>query len=190
MDVAQPLPPWRSLLSAARKREGRSPGGRWLQLASLSVDGFPRVRTLVFRDWSGPATFDLLTDARSEKCLEIERMPEVEVCWLFRKAREQFRLRGTARLMTSQGDFLALDQHWKRLSPPGRAVWAWPTPGGAFEAQGPWPQEISDDVAMPESVRLLRMSLHRVEQLDLKPHPHHRRLWTVATQWQEQRINP
>ena len=105
MDAEQPLPPWRPLLTAARKREGRLPGGRWLQLATLSVDGYPRVRTLVFRDWSAAATLDLLTDARSEKCLEIERTPEVELCWLFRKAREQFRLRGTATLICSHRGF-------------------------------------------------------------------------------------
>ena len=190
MDAAQKLPPWRPLLIAALKREGRLPGGRWVQLASLGVDGCPRVRTLVFRDWSAAATMDLLTDARSEKCLEIERTPEVELCWLFRKAREQFRLRGTARLIAPTVDVVALNQEWKRLSPPGRSVWAWPPPGDPFDPQGPWPQEVSDDSAMPEHLRLLRISLHRIEQLDLKPHPHVRRLWLSATQWQEQRINP
>ena len=191
VDPAQPLPPWRPLLFAALKREGRSPGGRWLQLASLSIDGYPRVRTLVFRDWSAAATLDLITDARSEKCLEIERTPEVELCWLFRKAREQFRLRGTARLISpTANEGVALDQHWKRLPPSGRSVWAWPSPGDPFDAQGQWPQELSDDSGMPEHLRLLRISLHQVEQLDLKPHPHLRRLWTSARQWQEQRLNP
>ena len=94
MQVAQKLPAWRPLLSAVRKREGRAPDGRWLQLASIALDGSPRVRTVVFRDWSSADELDLLTDARSEKCMEIERTPQVELCWLFRKAREQFRLRG------------------------------------------------------------------------------------------------
>jgi pyridoxamine 5'-phosphate oxidase len=49
---------------------------------------------------------------------------------------------------------------------------------------------VSDDSATPEHLRLLRISLHLVEQLDLKPHPHLRRLWTSSRQWQEQRINP
>ena len=190
MDALQPLPAWRSLLIAARKREGRSPGGRWVQLASLSVDGCPRVRTLVFRDWTAASTLDLLTDARSEKCLEIERTPEVELCWLFRKAREQFRLRGTAKLISPLADSVALNEHWKRLTPSGRSVWAWPSPGDPFDPQGPWPQEMSDDSGVPEHLRLLRISLHHVEQLDLKPHPHMRRMWTSATQWQEQRLNP
>jgi len=190
MESAQSLPPWRPLLSAARKREGRSPGGRWLQLATLAMDGCPRVRTLVFRDWSASATLDLLTDARSDKTLEIQRTPEVELCWLFRKAREQFRLRGTARLIAPGEDPVVLDQSWRQLSPSGRSVWAWPPPGDPFDVQGPWPQEVSDDSAMPEHLRLLRISLHQVEQLDLKPHPHVRRVWTSATEWQEQRLNP
>ncbi len=190
MEVPLPLPPWRQLLTAARKREGRSPGGGWLQLASVALDGCPRVRTLVFRSWSAASTLDLLTDARSEKCLEIESMAEVELCWLFRKAREQFRLRGTARLVSPTEESLALDQHWKRLKPTGRSVWAWPPPGDPFDPQGPWPQEVSDDSGIPEHLRLLQIELHHVEQLDLKPHPHLRRLWTSATQWQEQRLNP
>ena len=190
MDSAQPLPPWRSLLRAAGKREGRSAGGRWLQLASLAVDGSPRVRTLVVREWSAAATLDLLTDARSEKCLEMERTPEVELCWLFRQAREQFRLRGTAQLIAPTGDPVALHQHWNRLPPSGRSVWAWPHPGDPFDPEGSWPQELFDDSEMPEHLRLLRISLHHVEQLDLKPHPHVRRLWRSVTQWQEQRLNP
>lgn len=190
MEAAQLLPAWRPLLSAARKREGRAPGGRWLQLASLAVDGSPRVRTLVFRDWSSVDVLDLLTDARSEKCLEIERSPEVELCWLFRKAREQFRLRGTARLITPAANHVALEKLWNYLSPAGRSVWAWPPPGQPFQQEGLWPEELADDSEMPEHLRLLRVSLNRVEQLDLKPHPHLRRSWTSSTQWEEQRLNP
>ena len=49
---ANTLPDWRVLLRGARQREGRSPGARWLQLASVGTDGTPRVRTLVFRGWA------------------------------------------------------------------------------------------------------------------------------------------
>ena len=59
------LPPWRSLLRGARQREGRSPGATWLQLATVSADGTPRVRTLVFRGWSSAGELELLTDVRS-----------------------------------------------------------------------------------------------------------------------------
>ena len=83
------LPPWRPLLKAARQREGRSPMSRWLQLASVSEDGSPRVRTLVFRGWFDNDTLELLTDQRSAKVSELQHDPRHEVCWLLPKARCQ-----------------------------------------------------------------------------------------------------
>ena len=46
-DRPSDLPPWRARLRGAREREGRQPTGRWLQLATIGLDGTPRVRTLV-----------------------------------------------------------------------------------------------------------------------------------------------
>lgn len=183
-------PPWRPLLRAAREREGRAPGGGWLQLATLASDGTPRVRTLVFRGWSAPAQLDLLTDARSEKPQDLIQQPRVELCWLFRKAREQFRLRGTARVIGAAEAIEALEQHWQGMSPQGRAVWGWPAPGASFVPEGPWPEQLPDGSPLPEAFRLLQVVIDRVEQLDLKPHPHLRRCWEQGQGWREQRLNP
>jgi pyridoxamine 5'-phosphate oxidase len=184
------LPPWRPLLRAARQREGRAPGGGWLQLATVSAEGWPRVRTLVFRGWSAQGELELLTDTRSEKSNELLDQPQVELCWLFRRTREQFRLRGLARLMDGQQDRQALEQHWQRLTPRGRAVWGWPQPGATFDPAGPWAEQIPDDVPQPEALALIRVQLERVEQLDLKPHPHRRRCWLRDQGWLEQQLNP
>ncbi len=119
-------------------------------MASLAMDGSPRVRTLVFRDWSSADVLDLLTHARSHKCMELEIAPPVELCWLLRKSHEQFRLRGSAKLITTPVETVALDHHWNRLSPAGRSVWAWPFPGHPFEAQGSWPEEVSEQSVIPE----------------------------------------
>ena len=51
--MTEALPPWRPLLRAALQREGRSVSARWVQLATNGRDRTPRVRTLVFRGWSG-----------------------------------------------------------------------------------------------------------------------------------------
>jgi hypothetical protein len=67
---------------------------RWLQLATVALDGSPRVRTLVFRGWADAAVLDLLTDGRSAKTIELQQQPVVELCWLLPQARSQFRLRG------------------------------------------------------------------------------------------------
>ena len=189
-ETAMSLPPWRSLLRSARQREGRSPGATWLQLGTTAEDGTPRVRTLVFRGWSPRGDLELLTDLRSEKSSQLLSQPRVELCWLFRKAKEQFRLRGRALLVTAEQEPEALLDHWQRLSPSGRMVWAWPSPGDPFDAQGPWPQGLVDDEPISSHLLIMRVALERVEQLDLKPHPHLRRSWEVRDGWHERRLNP
>ena len=187
---AMPLPPWRPLLRGARQREGRAPGASWLQLASVAADGTPRVRTLVFRGWSDEGDLELLSDARSEKPGELSAQVQVELCWLFRKAREQFRLRGIAQLLSAGDDPEALNAHWQRLAPAGRSVWAWPHPGEPFEAAGPWPDSIADGEPPPPHLLLIRIQIQRVEQLDLKAHPHRRCCWERGDDWVERRLNP
>ena len=184
------LPPWRPLLRGARQREGRGPGSGWLQLASVAADGTPRVRTLVFRGWSADGALELLSDARSEKPLELSGQGQVELCWLFRKAREQFRLRGIAQVLVASDASETLRDHWQRLTPGGRSVWAWPHPGQPFEPAGPWPEAVADGAPPPPHLVLIRIQIQRVEQLDLKPHPHRRLCWDRGDGWVERRLNP
>ena len=189
-EIVMSLPPWRAVVRGARQREGRSPGATWLQLATAASDGTPRVRTLVFRGWSPAGELELLTDVRSDKPSELLSQPRVELCWLFRKAKEQFRLRGSAELITADQEPEALLDHWQRLTASGRMVWAWPPPGEPFHLEGPWPQEVADDEPTPSHLLVVRIALDRVEQLDLKPHPHLRRSWELRDGWREQRLNP
>jgi pyridoxamine 5'-phosphate oxidase len=129
MGNPESLPPWRALLRGAREREGRAPQARWLQLASVAADGGPRVRTLVFRGWAGPAALDLLSDARSAKPAELAHQPALELCWLLPKARSQFRLRGHWQRLPPALEQRERQRHWQALTPSGRAVWGWPAPG-------------------------------------------------------------
>jgi pyridoxamine 5'-phosphate oxidase len=187
---SESLPPWRPLLRGAREREGRSPAARWLQLATVAGDGTPRVRTLVFRGWAGPAALDLLTDARSAKPAELAHQPAVELCWLLPKARSQFRLRGALMQLESEPLQREREQHWQRLTPGGRALWGWPEPGAPFDAAATFPAELPDTTPLPPCFLLLRIALEQVELLELSGHPHQRRRWCSADGWQEQRLNP
>jgi len=190
MPTPTDLPPWRQLLRAARGREGRSPAARWLQLATVAADGTPRLRTLVFRGWGGPAALDLLTDGRSAKPAELRHQPAVELCWLLPRARSQFRLRGE--LLPLAADQLVRERrrHWQALTPAGRALWGWPEPGAPFASAGPWPEALADDLPPPQTFLLLRIALHQVELLELGAHPHRRLRWQAADGWREQRLNP
>ena len=187
--MAVPLPPWRPLIRAAQQREGRSPAARWLQLATVALDGTPRVRTLVFRGWGGPDQLDLLTDARSAKALELDQQPAMEICWLMPKAKQQFRLRGCWQPAASQAE-AERQRHWQQLSPAGRALWAWPAPGRPQQPSDQFVEELSAETEIPEHFQLLRFQIERVEQLDLGQHPHLRRSWQRQEQWRALHLRP
>ena len=180
------LPPWRQRLRGALKREGRQVSARWLQLATVAADGTPRVRTLVFRGWSGAAQLELYTDGRSSKTAELTHQSQVELCWLLSKAKQQYRLRGTAVQVAAAAD----QSQWRSLSPSGRALWGWPHPGQPFQSEAPFPQELPEDAPIPEHFIVVQISIQQVELLDLSHHPHQRLRWRHDDGWREQRLNP
>ena len=184
------LPPWRPLLRGARQREGRSPLARWLQLATVGTDGAPRVRTLVFRGWGGPAELDLLTDRRSSKSAELQAEPRVELCWLLPQARSQFRLRGERRVLQTPSLDEARNQHWQQLNPGARSLWGWPEPGAPFDAGAAFPDALADGTPLPDCFELVRIAIDQVELLELTGHPHQRRRWRADQAWAEERLNP
>ncbi|MEB3270698.1 MAG: pyridoxamine 5'-phosphate oxidase family protein [Synechococcus sp.] len=184
------LPPWRPLLRAARQREGRAPQARWLQLASVAADGTPRLRTLVFRGWGGPAALDLLSDGRSAKAAELAREPAVELCWLLPRARCQFRLRGRCLSLPQQQEQRQRQHHWQALSGAGRALWSWPPPGEPLDQQADFPPFLPPEAPLPAHLLLLRIGLDQVELLELGDHPHRRRRWRQRSGWQQEDLNP
>jgi len=184
------IPPWRPLLKAAQRQEGRSPHGRWLQLASLGLDGAPRVRTLVFRCWADPHSLELFTDGRSSKAHELLAEPRLELCWLLPKARCQFRLRGFRLRLDAEVDAQERRRRWHQLGPGARAIWGWPPPGAPFDPSADFPLELADGTPLPDSFALLRIQISQVELLELKGNPHCRRRWRADDGWKEQRLNP
>ena len=141
------IPAWRQLLRGARQREGRSASARWVQLATVSAGGEPRVRTLVFRGWAGDEQLDLYSDSRSSKADELNVQPSVEVCWLLPKARHQYRLRGVIETLSVDEAPEQTRHAWNSLTDTGRCLWHWPHPGQPFEADAPFPQTV--DGAQP-----------------------------------------
>ena len=97
-------PIWRQRLRAAQKREGSAAHARWVQLATVNNDGCPRVRTVVFRGWVGDAQLDIFSDARSNKFNDLNHQPEAEICWLFPKAKQQYRFRGVIDILNPDNE--------------------------------------------------------------------------------------
>jgi pyridoxamine 5'-phosphate oxidase len=144
------------------------------------------LRTLVFRGWAGRTALDLLTDGRSANPAELATEPTVELCWLLRRARCQFRLRGELIDLPLELERSERQGHGGSLTPGGRALWSWPAPGAPLQADAPFPAELADDAPMPAHFRLLRIALEQVELLELRDHPHQRRRWRRRNGWSEE----
>ena len=68
------IPIWIQYLIAIQKRESKKISSRWIQLSTIGLDNSPRVRTVVFRGWSKNYEMEILTDQRSEKFKELQKL--------------------------------------------------------------------------------------------------------------------
>ena len=66
------LPMWRQKLKASQSKESKIASNRWIQIANVSRNNLPRVRTVVFRGWLNNNTMLIYTDKRSEKFKDLE----------------------------------------------------------------------------------------------------------------------
>ena len=85
------LPSWRQSLKASQSKEGKLASNRWIQIANVSKNNQPRLRTVVFRGWLDSTTMLFYTDKRSEKYIDLESNKYIEVLWLFFKTKSQYR---------------------------------------------------------------------------------------------------
>jgi pyridoxamine 5'-phosphate oxidase len=191
------LAPWRSPLARALHRNRSQPEARFLQLATIQLNGQPANRTVVFRGFlDNTDQLKFVTDARSEKAAQIEQNPDAEACWYFVKTREQFRLAGTLILVQASHPDTALQQArkiaWQELSDAARLQFAWPTPGEArADAAAFTPQPPDDTEPLPHFCLLL-LEPERVDHLELRGDPQNRCLYqrTQNQDWLAQNINP
>ncbi len=167
------LAPWRSPLARALHRNRALPQARYLQLATVGLDGRPRNRTVVFRGFvAGSDRLKFICDRRSQKVEEIDRHPWAEACWYFPKTREQFRLSGSLRCVgdsftdgsvegsvdeATASDAALRQNLWESISANARETFYGPTPGqirtGDAEGffSGPVsPEPVSPEPALPE----------------------------------------
>jgi len=184
------IPAWRQVLSAAQAKEKNSISKNWVQLATTATDGSPRVRTVVFRGWHGASELDLVTDRRSEKSLEIQENPRIEICWLLPKAKSQFRFRGINTFLTAEREKKAVQQHWQKLSAKAKASWFWPAPGLSLNSKSNFPLQVPEETPPPDNFELIRVNCEMVELLELAGTPHRRFCWKAENGWLKEAINP
>ncbi len=151
---------------ATLERAVRDHGGelRHVQLATVSPDGRPRLRTLVLRGFaSAPACLEVHSDARAGKVRDIDRASQVSLLAWSPAERLQLRFEGAARL--HRGDDVARAR-WDGLSPNARNAYGLrATPGSEIADPADQPhlppheqfQQFTVILISPASVDVLRL---------------------------------
>lgn len=135
--------PFRSLLDASVNKSRKIRGGNYVQLATVTADGEPRVRTVVqrgiFPHGDFNSVFKFITDKRSEKVRQIQSQPKGELVWWFLKTSEQYRISGNLTLIGDEekDESLAVirKQTWGNLRDGAREQFYWPQPGLPLDEQ-------------------------------------------------------
>ena len=192
------LAPWRSPLSSAIHRNRSKPFSRYFQLATVTRQGYPANRTVVFRGFLDDEQNQLkiITDSRSAKTEEIEQQPQAEICWYFTKTREQFRITGSMQLITVNQSDSKLQQArkttWHDLSDAARSQFAWPHPAQPAADQAKFEVEPPDVDTPLDNFCLLLLTPQKIDHLQLKSDPQQRHLYTLQGNctWKTQAVNP
>ena len=200
------LAPWRSPLSSAIHRNRSKPYSRYFQLATVTPDGYPANRTVVFRGFLEDEQNRLktITDSRSAKIHDIEHQPLAEICWYFTKTREQFRITGNLQLITvaeTNSDLQKARQTtWQNISDAARSQFAWPHPAQPAADKAKFEVEPPDKDTPLDNFCLLLLTPNKIDHLQLKSDPQQRHLYTLQSDreaypegnrtWTTQSVNP
>ncbi|XP_078442624.1 pyridoxamine 5'-phosphate oxidase family protein isoform X1 [Wolffia australiana] len=87
--------PWKQLILSALETNAHLKHNRFIQLATVTPNGQPSNRTVVFRGFFPESDkIQINTDWRSSKIEDLKNCPFGEICWYFTDSWEQFRLSG------------------------------------------------------------------------------------------------
>ncbi len=155
--------------TARRKGAAHAP-----TLATVGLDGRPRLRTVVLRGLDrGTRSLRFHTDRRSEKVPEIEREPRVALHVYDAAAKFQVRLEGRATLHAADA---VADEAWAGTRPMSRVCYGTlPAPGTVIPDGGAFalPAEDGSDGGRENFVAIV-MAIDRVETLYLAYGGHRR----------------
>jgi pyridoxamine 5'-phosphate oxidase len=148
------FPSWRQRLVRSLHVNRSQAQSKYFQVASVSKDGLPKNRTMVFRGFI-PESLNLVsvTDIRSEKVSDwqLNTPKKFEICWYFASSREQYRIAGQVSLVSNEilkkvhnHDFnrnsvifseAFLRQQWTKLSNGAQEQFFWPSPRTPFDGK-------------------------------------------------------
>ena len=179
------LPLWRQRLKASQSKEGKLASNRWIQIANVSKNNQPRVRTVVFRGWLDNSTMLIYTDKRSQKYIDLETNNNVEVLWLFFKNKSQYRFKGKVYELQDN------DKYWNNLLDRSKDQWFWPTPGREIDQNHTIPSmSNTNTVSKPYNFSVLKIKINEVDLLKLEKPFHKRYVWKKIDNWKCIEVNP
>ncbi|MCY1299129.1 Pyridoxine/pyridoxamine 5'-phosphate oxidase [compost metagenome] len=162
---------------------------RLMQAATLGLDSFPKVRTVVLRKAdreSGTLCFH--TDLRSDKFAELQRDPRISMVGMDSIRNVQIRIEGDARLITTGQD---RDAAWQASRMHSRRLYQGRIPPGTpLESPSQAYAEMAPDQGF-EHFCLVVVSIHRLEWLDVSTETHQRALFQrTGPIWQSLWVAP
>ena len=177
------LPQWRQELKASQFKEGKLSSNRWIQLANISINNQPRVRTVVFRGWLDNSTMLIYTDKRSQKYIDLETNNNIEVLWLFFKTKSQYRFKGKVTELKEN------DKYWDNLFDRSKDQWFWPSPGKKIDRENSISYK-NNKLSKPNNFSVLKINIDEVDLLKLEQPVHKRYIWKKIDKWNCIEVNP
>ncbi len=178
------LPLWRQRLKASQSKEGKLASNRWIQIANVSKNNQPRVRTVVFRGWLDNTTMLIYTDKRSEKYKDLEHNKNIEVLWLFLKTKSQYRFKGKVSELEDN------NKYWDNLFYKSKDQWYWPSPGQKIDQENSISSRNNTLSKKPNNFSVLKIKIDEVDLLKLEKPFHRRYVWKKIDNWQCIEVNP
>ncbi|WP_373481332.1 Npun_F5749 family FMN-dependent PPOX-type flavoprotein [Geminocystis sp.] len=195
--MSEILAPWRTLLQRALHRNRSQIFSRYFSLATISEDGFPTNRMVVFRGFLDNSNqLKIITDIRSEKFTHLTNNSSSEICWYFAKTREQFRIKGKIILITEDCQDKNLlserEKVWEKLSINAKEQFYWANPGELLTEN---PAIIINEIEEKKPISnfcLLLLNPQKVDHLELKGNPQNRCIYELMenNQWLKTMVNP
>ena len=178
------IPIWRQELKSAKKKEGKSPLNRWIQLSTVTSNNEPRIRTVVFRGWRKANSMLIFTDSRSDKIEHLKNNPNAEVLWLFLRSKYQFRFKGKMKEVYSN------TKYWDSLSDRSKSTWYWQHPGEEIKNNIQTFKKVPTNLKKPQSFVVIEFEIYSVDLLKLVTPIHKRYIWKKENNWEKIEVNP
>ncbi|WP_100641124.1 pyridoxamine 5'-phosphate oxidase family protein [Alteromonas facilis] len=193
-DDRDALPLWRQPLARSLYKTKNVPECRYMQLATVTKDGMPKNRTVVFRGFDDMHRIIIISDSRMDKWNEISQNKWIALCWYFSTTREQYRIEGRAELIIDPEHEYEHQRvhHWQQLSAPAKRQFLWGEPKSKRE---PGDNLQVDkhllNAGPPDHFGLIVVDVRSVDYLNLKGNPQDRTLYRKSsTQWRATPVIP